>query len=92
MSGFEPEDAPELVRTGLTPVVWTAQHVLALQQAAMEAGERVAVHLEIDTGMARQGVSPGPALGTVLDRLRRRVCYRSGCISATVRRWKKVRR
>ena len=70
MSGFEPEDAIDVVRAGLTPVVWTSQHVLALQQAAMDAGERVAVHLEVDTGMARQGVAPGPALQTVLDSLR----------------------
>ena len=70
MNGFEPEDAGDLIRAGLTPVVWTQQHVLALQQAAMDSGERVAVHLEVDTGMARQGVSPGPALRTVLDGLR----------------------
>ncbi len=70
LSGFEPEDAGTIVRAGLTPVVWTAQHVFALQQAASEAGERVAVHVEVDTGMARQGAAPGPALDSLLDSLR----------------------
>ncbi len=70
MSGFEPEDATSIVRDGLTPVVWTSQQVFALQQAAAEAGERVPVHVEVDTGMARQGVAPGPALHTLLDSLR----------------------
>ena len=70
LSGFEPEDAATIVRSGLTPVVWTPQHVFALQQAASEVGERVAVHVEVDTGMARQGVTPGPALQSLLDSLR----------------------
>lgn len=70
MNGFEPGDASGIVQAGLTPVIWTAQHVIALQQAAAEAGERVAVHVEIDTGMARQGVAPGPALETLLESLR----------------------
>lgn len=70
MSGFDQEDASGMVRAGLTPVVWTPQHVFALQQAAAEMGERVAVHVEVDTGMARQGVAPGPALHALLDSLR----------------------
>ena len=70
MSGFEPEDAGGLVRSGLTPVIWTPQHVFALQQASAEAGERTAVHVEIDTGMARQGVTPGAPLHALLESLR----------------------
>ena len=70
MNGFEPEDAAGIVRGGLTPVVWTPGHVFALQQAAAEAGERIAVHAEVDTGMARQGMTPGPALEAFLESLR----------------------
>ena len=69
MSGFEPADAEALVRTGLTPVVWTPQHVEALERAAGRAEMQVSVHLEIDTGMARQGATPGPKLAAVLAAL-----------------------
>lgn len=69
MSGFEPEDAGRILRAELTPVIWTPEHVDALEQAASAAGRRVAVHVELDTGMARQGVAPGEDL----DRLARRI-------------------
>jgi alanine racemase len=69
MCGFEPEDAPGLVAARLTPVVWTAEHVRALERAATAAGARVAVHLEVDTGMARQGVAPGADLAAWMDAL-----------------------
>jgi alanine racemase len=62
-------DAPALVAAGLTPVVWTVAHVEAVEAAAEAVGERVAVHLEIDTGMARQGVVAGTELEQVLKQL-----------------------
>ena len=73
MCGFEPEDAPAIVEAGLIPVVWTAEHVDALQRAAEAAGDRVRVrvHVEVDTGMARQGARPGAELAAVLARLAR---------------------
>jgi alanine racemase len=69
MCGMEAADAPAIVAHGLTAVVWTVAHVVALERAARAAGTRVNVHLEIDTGMARQGVVPGPALAEVAERL-----------------------
>jgi alanine racemase len=69
MCGMELGDAPALVAARLTPVVWTAEHVAAMDAAAEIAGTPVAVHLEIDTGMARQGVVAGPELAKVLERL-----------------------
>jgi alanine racemase len=73
MCGMELADAPALVLHGITPVVWTVEHVAAMERAARAAGQRVKVHLEIDTGMARQGVAVnfnGSAeLTRVLDRL-----------------------
>jgi alanine racemase len=56
MLGLEDIDCKEVVRLDLTPVVWTVEHVAMLERAAVEAGKVVRVHLEIDTGMARQGV------------------------------------
>jgi alanine racemase len=54
MCGHLPEDASTIVQHGLTPVVWTGAQLRAL--AAM-AGERpVAIHVEVDSGMSRQGV------------------------------------
>ena len=63
MCGMELQDAPAMVAHGLTPVVWTVEHVAELEAAASAAGERVRVHLEIDTGMARQGVMAGRGAG-----------------------------
>ncbi len=57
MCGHLPEDAALLVRHGLTPVVWTMAQMEALAAAA--GPEPVDVHLEIDSGMSRQGVGVG---------------------------------
>ncbi len=56
MCGLEEADCRDVMANGLTPVVWTVEHVSMLERAAEAAGEVVRVHLEIDTGMARQGV------------------------------------
>ena len=69
MCGMELGDAAEMVVQGLTPVVWTLEHVAAMERAARAAGQRVQVHLELDTGMARQGAAPGTELARVLERL-----------------------
>jgi len=69
MGGMEIADAPAIVAHGLTPVVWTVEHVAAMERAGRAAGSRVNVHLEIETGMARQGVAVGADLARVLDRL-----------------------
>jgi alanine racemase len=69
MCGIELADAPALVANRLTPVVWTVEHVEALERAAQAAGIRVSVHLEIDTGMARQGAAIGEELVKVCARL-----------------------
>ena len=69
MCGMELADAPAIVAYGLTPVIWTPEHVAALERAAHAAGHRVSVHLEIETGMGRQGVAPGEDLARTLERL-----------------------
>jgi alanine racemase len=69
MCGMDLGDAPQIVASGLTPVVWTMEHVGAMERAARGVGHRVAVHLEIDTGMSRQGVTVGDDLDKVLERL-----------------------
>ncbi len=69
MVGMEAHEAQGIVVNGLTPVVWTAEHVAAIEKAARTVGHRVCVHLEVDTGMARQGAAPGPELARVLEKL-----------------------
>jgi alanine racemase len=68
MSGLLEEDAEAMVRHGLTPVVWTRQQMEWLAGVvARQSAEPLAVHLEIDTGMARQGIAPGAELRELLE-------------------------
>lgn len=65
MCGLLAEDAATIVRHRLTPVVWTRAQMQALAEAASEA-EPLKIHLEIDSGMSRQGVPPGAELRETL--------------------------
>jgi len=60
MCGFLPQDVPAFAQHALTPVVWTPEHILWLQNSGL------AVHIEVDTGMSRQGVHPGQQLDNLL--------------------------
>ncbi len=53
MCGFLPADAPLIAEYSLTPVLWTREQVDWLRPYP---GTRV--HIEVDTGMGRQGVVP----------------------------------
>jgi alanine racemase len=68
MSGLLYEDADAVIQRKLTPVVWTRQQMEWLAESAARLGseEPLPIHLEIDTGMARQGVSPGDNLDELL--------------------------
>jgi alanine racemase len=63
-----PGEAETIVANRLTAVVWTGEHIERLA-AASEAGltRPVEVHLEIDSGMSRQGVPPGDLLERMLE-------------------------
>jgi alanine racemase len=72
MSGPLPEDADELLRHQLTPVVWQQEQFLWLSAAVTKHNSApLPIHIEIDTGMARQGVAPGEDLAAVLQWLKR---------------------
>ena len=64
MSGLWRGEAAACIRHRLTPQVWEPYHFELLRGAA--GSEPVAVHLEVDTGMSRQGV-PVEELGELLD-------------------------
>jgi alanine racemase len=59
MSGIFPGEAETVIDQGLTPVVWEPWQLDLLETAAATRrlpAASLAVHLEIDTGMSRQGV------------------------------------
>ena len=61
MCGLVPADVAAIAESRLTPVVWTAE------QVALLAGTGARVHVEVDTGMGRQGARTGAELDAALD-------------------------
>ena len=59
---WPPDQAPEVTRARLACVVAQEEALGPLAAAARERGERVPVHLKVDTGMTRVGVAPEDAL------------------------------
>jgi alanine racemase len=57
MGGIFAGEAGKVIEHALTPVVWEPWQLDLLEAEAAARGEGLAVHVEIDTGMARQGVS-----------------------------------
>jgi alanine racemase len=60
-SGLFPGQGTDVISHSLTPVLWDPWQLDELEQAARAVAalpRSVPVHLEIDTGMSRQGVSP----------------------------------
>jgi alanine racemase len=73
MTALQAEEADDVVASGLTPTVWEPRHVEWLAPAAARRSAiPVPVHLEIDSGMSRQGApSTGGAIAAFLRVLRR---------------------
>ena len=65
LCGILPEDIPELMQARLTPVIWTAE-----QAGWLRGHPGLKVHIELETGMGRQGCRPGAELDAVLDAIR----------------------
>ena len=61
-------EAECIAHNALTAVVWETSHVERLAKAARDAAivSPLKVHLEVDSGMSRQGVMTGAALDAVL--------------------------
>jgi alanine racemase len=58
MTGFWRGEEEKIVRLNLTPTVWEPAQVELLEKAAASLGVRHPIHLKIDTGMGRLGVTP----------------------------------
>lgn len=70
IAGVFPGQAHAVLEHALTPVVWDDTHFAELEAAARAANaapQSIPVHLEIDTGMSRQGVDPA-GLPAILSR------------------------
>ncbi len=57
LGGVYPAEYDDVVRARLTPVVWEAEAGRALAARARAAGRVVALHVKVDTGMSRLGVT-----------------------------------
>ena len=66
ISGVFRGQGADVVRHRLTAVAWEPWHLDELESAGAEVGQ-IPVHLEIDTGMSRQGVGPN-AVAPLLER------------------------
>jgi alanine racemase len=55
-------EAADVVAHRLEPIVYDHATVDILDAAAARAGERVGVHVKVDTGLGRQGIAPDGAL------------------------------
>lgn len=69
LSACLPEHAYALAQHHCEPVVCTLEMVEALAAAAKKAGEQLAIHVKVDTGMGRLGIRPDQA-ESFLDRCR----------------------
>lgn len=59
MGGMWRGEAESIVEHDLTPAVWNEEQVESLNGAAERVGKKLfPLHVEVDTGMARQGISP----------------------------------
>jgi alanine racemase len=59
LGGFWPGEEKNLIENNLTPAIHRCEHLALFNAAAAKARKRhVAIHLKIDTGMNRLGLSP----------------------------------
>ncbi len=83
MCGGEPAEAALALEQRLTATVWEPGQIRAMEQAAEQAEsfsgrkqaagspqDSISVHLEVDSGMSRQGAQPGEPLRAALEALR----------------------
>lgn len=65
MGYLPPWEAPQVVQHYLTPTITTPESAQALAALCAQEGVRLPVHLKVDTGMGRLGVTPGEVPGLV---------------------------
>ena len=63
----DPDHVPAVVAKDLTPAVFTPELVRTIDRYAKQAGKVAPVHVKLDTGMRRIGVTDEIALSALLD-------------------------
>lgn len=58
LGALVPNEIPSVVASGITPVVHSTGRLAELEEEARRQGRVLAVHLKVDTGMARLGMRP----------------------------------
>ena len=71
MAGAMVDEMKEVLSYRLTPVVYQSQQVQALEKLAKKKGQKVKVHIKIDSGMGRLGASSKKDLLDLAAMLRR---------------------
>lgn len=69
LGGVWPGQAETLIRNNITPTVFTVEIAELIHSTAKAIGQRVDIHLKIDTGMGRVGIQLAE-LGDFLDHLK----------------------
>jgi alanine racemase len=79
--GIGPPEAAPAIAAGLEPIVYDADGIDLVEQAAAAAGGRASVQLKIDSGLGRQGADPADAVDLALRVVRSRHLALSGTFS-----------
>jgi len=73
LAGIYPNEAETVVKSGLTPTIYSLQIASTLNDCASKLGVRVGYHLKIDTGMTRLGIG----INEIYDFMNELVCLKS---------------
>ena len=60
--GIGPEEARQAAAAGLEPIAYDARSIELLERSAPAGGDKLGVHLKVDTGLGRQGAAPEDAV------------------------------
>lgn len=66
----DPAQAPALLEYGITPTLFDPETAGELSRRVASEGARIPVHVKVDTGMGRVGVSPGGAVDFIANTAR----------------------
>jgi alanine racemase len=70
LGGFWEGQAAACIQQRITPVVYRLDMIASMNQAALDAGSVVDVHVKVDTGMGRLGIRP-EQLGELVSALKK---------------------
>ena len=79
--GIGPGEAAAVVEHRLEPIVYDGRAIELIEVAAGRAGERVGVHLKVDSGLGRQGATPDEAVDLATRIARSRSLALAGTMS-----------